>query len=172
MPQKDYKISRHDKLVAIIHWELCKKYGFPNPENSYMHQVDRAIRVLENNEAKLLWDFSIQTERKIDLNKPDILLPVKQTKTCFIIDVACPFDNRILNKEREKINVYTDLKYEILKCLKGEVKKLFIIPIIVGALGLVTKNLRPKINVEMSIKQKQKVCLLGTARILRKALDC
>ena len=100
---------------------------------------------------------------------------MKQTKTCFIIDVACPFDTRILNKEREKVDVYTDLKYEILKCWKGEVKKAFIIPIIVGALGLVTKNLRPnlqKINVEMSIKQIQKACLLGTARILRKALHC
>ena len=29
MAQKDYMISRHDTVAAIIHWELCKKYGFP-----------------------------------------------------------------------------------------------------------------------------------------------
>ena len=30
MTHKDYKISRHDKVAAIIHWERCKKYGFPH----------------------------------------------------------------------------------------------------------------------------------------------
>ena len=30
-----------------------------------------------------------------------------------LIDVACPFDTRVLCKEREKINNYWDLKYEI-----------------------------------------------------------
>ena len=68
-------------------------------------------------------DFSIQTEAKIDHNKPDILLLDKKKKTCFIIDVACPFDTWIGKKEREKVEYYTDLKFEILKCRKGEVKK-------------------------------------------------
>ena len=59
-------------------------------------------------------------------------------------------------------------------CWKGgEVEKVFIVPIIIGVLGLVTKNLRTnlqKINFEMGIKLMQKACLLGTARILRKVL--
>ena len=63
-------------------------------------------------------------------------------KTCFIIDVACPFNARIGKKEREKVEYYTDLKYEILNCWKGKVKKVLIIPIIIGALGLVTKKLK------------------------------
>ena len=46
-----------------------------------------------------------------------------------------------LGKKREK-KYDTDLKYEIFKCWKGEVKKVVIIPIIIGALGLVTKNLK------------------------------
>ena len=45
-------------------------------------------------------------------------------------------------KGRENVEYYTDLKYEILKCRKGEVKKVLIIPIIIGALGLVTKKLK------------------------------
>ena len=87
----------------------------------------------------------------------------------------CPFDTRIEGKEKEKIAYYTDLKYEILKCWKNEVNKVIIIPIIIGALGMVTKNLRKYLKVagvENGIEQLQKSCLLGTARILRKVLDC
>ena len=54
-------------------------------------------------------------------------------------------------------------------------KNTIIIIIIIGALGLVTRNLRTnlqKINFEMGIKPIQKACLLGTARILRNVLDC
>ena len=32
-------------------------------------------------------------------------------------------------KGRENVEYYTDLKYEILKCRKGEVKKVLIVPI-------------------------------------------
>ena len=66
----------------------------------------------------------------------------KKTKTCFVIDVACPFDTRLRAKEQEKIEHYNDLKYEIMKVWKNEVKKVIIVPIIIGALGSVTKNLR------------------------------
>ena len=55
-----------------------------------------------------------------------------------LIDVACPFDTRIVRKEKEKMEVYTDLKYEILKCWRNEVKTVIIIPVVIGALGIVT----------------------------------
>ena len=58
-----------------------------------------------------------------------------------LIDVACPFDTRIERKEKEKIEVYTDLKYEILKCWRNEVKTVIIIPVVIGSLGIMTKNL-------------------------------
>ena len=124
---------------------MCREYGFPHTEKSYEHSIDKDKKVLENEGVKLLGDFSIQTEAKINHNKLDILLVDKKKKTCFIIDVACPFDTRIGKKEREKVEYYTDLKYEILKYWKGEVKKVLIIPIIIGALGLVTKKLKEQI---------------------------
>ena len=55
------------------------------------------------------------------------------------------------------------------------VKKVLIIHIIIGALGLVTKNVESNleiINFKNGIEPLQKACLLGTARILRKVLDC
>ena len=98
------------------------------------------MSVLENEKVKLLWDFSIQTEIKIDHNKPDIVLLDKKEKTCYVIDVACPFDTRVEKKEKEKFEHYTDLKYELLKVWNTEVTKVYIMPIVIGALGIVTKN--------------------------------
>ena len=51
-----------------------------------------------------------------------------------------------LGKKREK-KYDTDLKYEILKCWKWEVKKVLIIPIVIGALGLVTKNVKSNLEI-------------------------
>ena len=108
------------------------------------------------------------------MNVIDQILLEKSEKKCFLIDVACPFDTRIGKKETEKMEKYTDLRYEILKCWKGEVNSVMVVPIVVGALGMVTNKLRfylDKIKFKPGIEPLQKTCLLGTARILRKVLD-
>ena len=71
----------------------------------------------------------------------------KRNKVCWLIDVACPFDTRIDKKENEKIEAYTELKYEVLKVFWTEVQKVFIVPIIIGALGSVARKLGK--NLEM-----------------------
>ena len=81
LAQNDYKKARHDKVAAIMHWQMCQKYGFPTTAKSYEHFVDKEMAVLENDKVKLLWDFSIQTEIKIDHNKPDMVLLNKEGLT-------------------------------------------------------------------------------------------
>ena len=88
--------------------------------------------------------------------------------------MACPFDTRIEKKEKEKFEHYTDLKYELLKVWNTEVNKVYIIPIVIGALGTVTKNVAKyleKIDFKPGLDPLQKACVLGTARIIRKVLD-
>ena len=88
--------------------------------------------------------------------------------------MACPFDARVEKKEKEKFEHYTDLKYELLKVWNMEVTKVYIIPIVIGALGIVTKNVAKyleKINFKPGLDPLQKACLLGTAIIVRKVLD-
>ena len=147
LAQKEYKLSRHDKVAAILHWDICKKNGFECGDKSYEHVVDSEKKVLENEDVKVLWDFPIQTDKKLDHNRPDITMINKRKKVCWLIDVACPFDTRIDKKEHEKIEAYTELKYEVLKVWRAEVQKVFIVPIIIGALGSVTKKLGK--NLEM-----------------------
>ena len=86
-------------------------------------------------------------------------------KTCYVIDVACPFDTRIEKKEMERKNAYCDLKYEIFKVYKGEVNKVLIIPVIIGALGSVTKRFKSyleQLKCEVRMEVLQRTCLLGT----------
>jgi hypothetical protein len=44
----------------------------------------------------------------------------KKEKTTHIVDVVCPFDTRVKESERTKIEKYTDLKYELPKGWKGK----------------------------------------------------
>ena len=77
----------------MIHWKLCEKWGFERGEMWYTYNVEK---VLESDLCKILWDFSIQTDKKMNHNRPDITVIDKENKTFLIIDPSCPFDSRIL----------------------------------------------------------------------------
>lgn len=70
------------------------------------------------------------------------------------------------------VDKYQDLKLELRKIWKC--RKVTIMPIIVGALGIVGRGLSlwlKKINMVVKSDLIQKSCLLGTARIIRKVLE-
>ena len=115
----------------------------------------------------------MEAETKIDLNKPDLIL-LEKKKVCYRIDVACPFDLRIEKKEKDMVKNYTDLKYGILKKWKNEVTKVYIVPVVTGALRMVSKNNCRYLGIIGfgGLEKLHKTCFLGTARILRKVLDC
>ena len=169
LAQKQYRHWRHDRVALVIHWTLCKRFGFPHSDQWYEHVPER---VLENENVKLLWDFSIQTDHHLEHNKPDILIHEKTSRGCYIIDVACPFDTRVKTKELEKVERYQDLKREIGRI--WECRNVCVVPIVIGALGTLSKNFSSwaaKIEVEEKIDMMQKACMLGTAKIIRNVLD-
>ena len=107
----------------------------------------------------------------IGARRPDITIFDKERRKCQLIDIACPGDNRVAEKEDEKIDKYRDLAREVSKLWNVKVE---IIPVVIGALGTIPKLLESRIkDIGISIKtaQIQKPVLLGTARILRKVLE-
>ena len=53
-------------------------------------------------------------------------------------------------------------------------RKVEVIPVVIGALGTVTKHFEKwieKLDLDLTIEAIQKPCLLGTSRIIRKVLD-
>lgn len=55
----------------------------------------------ENDQAKLLWDFQIQTDKVVMANQPDIVAD-KQRNTAVVIDVAMPSSSKIRKKENTR----------------------------------------------------------------------
>ena len=113
----------------------------------------------------------IITDRHVPCNKPDIVIQEKKTDRCQIIDVAIPSDYNSQKKATEKKRKYVDLQIE---CQRLWNKKVEVIPVIIGATGIVEKNMKKyvgRIPGHQNIYNLQRLAILGTAHILRKALS-
>ena len=105
-------------------------------------------------------------------NRPDIIIKNNKEKTCTLIDVAIPADRNVVQKEMEKKLKYKSLCIEIqrmwnLKCT--------IVPVIIGATGIVTRSLKKNLESVLGkhlIDSLQKTAILGTSHIIRKVLQC
>ena len=76
-------------------------------------------------------------------------------------------------KKKEKCTNYSELKYDIVTIQK-KVRKVEVIPVVIGTLGTVTKLFKKwieKLDLDLTIEALQKPCLLGTVRIIQKVLD-
>ena len=167
MAQKEYK-NRHDWVGRRIHWDICRKFGVNVSEKWYNHEPES---VVENDTCKVLWDFTIQTDHVIEARRPDLILIKKEENNCIIVDFAIPYDTRIEQKEKEKVEKYQDLKRELQKLWNMKVK---VVPIVIGALGTPPKDIKSRVEelgIETRIEEMQKTVILQSARILRKVLE-
>ena len=165
--QKEYK-RRHNNLGKIIHWKLARKCNFEAGNIWYEHEPES---VLENEDYKILQDFSIQIDHVIEAWRPDLVVVDKKDRICETIDFAVPGDSKIEEKEKDTIEKYQDLGRELQKIWNVKVK---IIPLVVGSLGALPKefgNRLKQIGITVGTAQVQKTVLLGMARILRKVLE-
>ena len=140
-----------------------------NTEKWYIHKPEK---VLESKNCKILWDFPIKAHKTLEHNCPDVTFIDKKNKKCLLIDPAWPFDTRIEKKEEEKCTNYSDMKYEIAKIWK--MKGVEVIPVVIGALGTLTKHLEKwieKLDLDLTIEALQKPYLLEPAIIIRKVLE-
>jgi hypothetical protein len=95
--------------------------------------------VYEEGDVTVLCNQAVHTDTEITANRSDIIIKNKKEKTCTTIDMATLADRNVEQKEAEKKLKHSSLGTEIqrmwnLKCT--------VIPVIVGATGIVTKSLR------------------------------
>ena len=120
----------------------------------------------------MLWNQAVHTDIEVTANRPDIVIKNKKEKTCTLIDVAIPADRNVVQKEAEKKLKYKSLCIEMqrmwnLRCT--------IVPVIIGATGIVTRSLKKNLKTitgKHSIDSVQKTAILGTSHIIRKVLQC
>ena len=118
-------------LGKTVYWKPARKYNTEVVDKWYEHEPES---VLENEDYKILWDFSIQTDHVIEARRPDLAVVDKKSRTCKIHDFAVPGESRIEEKEKEKIEKYEDLRKELQKICNVKVK---FISLIVGSLGAI-----------------------------------
>ena len=155
-------------LGKIVHRKLARKCNFEAGVKCYEREPES---VLENEDYKISWDFSVQTNHVIEARRPDLVVVDKKERSCKIIDFAVPGDSRIAEKEKDKIEKYQELGRELQKIWNVKVK---MIPLVVGSLGVIPKqvgNRLKQIGITAGRAQVQKTFSLGTARILRKVLE-
>ena len=106
--QNQYK--RHDTMARAVHWNLCKKYQMPYSNKWYEHQPQP---VTENENVKLPWDYSIRTDRVIQVHRKVLTLVDKTNNKVSLIDVAVPWDSRAEEKKQERRDRYQNLRIEL-----------------------------------------------------------
>ena len=122
-------------------------------------------------EIKTRKELIIQTDHLISAERPDLIIINKKKSICKIVDFAVPVDHRINLKEYEKKDKYLDLARELKKLWN---MKVTIVPIVIGALGTVTKGLLKgleDLEVGGRVETTQTTALLRTASILRRVLE-
>jgi hypothetical protein len=88
-----------------------------------------------------------------------------------LIDVVISSDKNAIQKEAENKLKYKNLSIEIQRMWNMEC---FIMPVIIGATGIVSKSLQKYLETitgQHSIDSLQKTTILGTSHIIRKVLQ-
>jgi len=93
--------------------------------------------VYEEEDVTVLWKQAVHKDREVTENRPNIIIKNKKEKTCTLIDVAIPADRNIVQKEAEKKLKYKSLCIEIQRMWN---LKRTIIPVTIGAIGVVTRS--------------------------------
>ena len=135
LASREFKRS-NDNVAKTVHWKLVEKYGLERKDKWYGLEPEGTV---ENSDTKLLSDINILCNHVIEIRRPDIILIIKVEKSCIVIDIAIPEDNKIHQRQKEKVEKYQELKREIERLLK--LPNVQVVPAMVGALGSVTNAL-------------------------------
>jgi hypothetical protein len=95
--------------------------------------------VCQHEDITVLWNQGVETGRAVLANRPDIIIKNMKDKICLLIDVAIPSDRNVIKKETKKKLKYKNLSIEIQRMWN---MKCFVIPVIIGATGTVTRGLK------------------------------
>ena len=161
-------ISRHNNAAAYLHWSICKDHDIEITDKWYQ-QAPETVTHNKDNNITIMWDMPVNTDRTTTANRPDIIVKDSVNSTCKLIDMTVPSDRNIALKEKK--SKYKDLELEIQRMWH---MKTIVIPVVVGALGTVKKGMVEnikKVSERATVTEIQKICMLGSARILRKMLS-
>ena len=150
-----------------IHWLLLKKHGILTGSKWYSH-VPNVVTETDDGKVTIYWNKPIKTDKKVNYNRPDMIMIDREENTWHIVDFAIPMDHHVKEKEEEKIDKYMELASEVRRQYRV---KTVIVPIALGALGTVPAKLSKsleKLELDDIIGSLQIAVLTSTAAIFRR----
>ena len=119
---------------------------------------------------EIWWDKKVITAKVLEHNRPDVVVIDREKERWTMVDFSVPFDVNVGSKELEKTNKYERLATEVSREHSVDT---IIIPIVVGALGTVSRNLAGglrRLGIDDVLGGLQMSAVIGTSAILRKVL--
>ena len=165
-----YYTARHNGVCKYLHWTICKELSIQCSDKSWEHIPERTTG---NQRYTIHYDYVIPTATYLEnaAVKPDIVIWDKVEKLATLIEVSVPNDSGLNRAEREKRTKYQGLMYDMKR--NWHLQDISIIPVIIGAKGLMKKNFKKylaSIPGNPSAQEIQTIALKGTVKILKRSL--
>uniref|UniRef100_A0A915L869 Reverse transcriptase n=1 Tax=Romanomermis culicivorax TaxID=13658 RepID=A0A915L869_ROMCU len=181
-------VKRHNSVARNIYYLLCVKYGF---DTRHFNQMIEGCR--QNGPITLYWDHPIITTKKVLHHRPDLVMVDEQSKTVLIIEVSVAWHTWLCDQEMRKHSKYavnstltveqepaTGEPFPVSENLATEMGrdlgcKVTMVPIVIGATGEISKNLRSNLNklgltareCEKLIERMARSAVIGSAVIIK-----
>ena len=176
LANSDY-LSRHNRALMVFAVAWSKEHKLLGEEVKWYEERWCRGHILENEDAKLSWDFEFNLRKTTTSRRPDLILEDKNTKSIWICDMACPQQNNIEMNRNEKQTKYRQLAFELRERRAGY--KIKVTPIVIGALGGGVKETKRQINLifdkdelsEKVVGEMQKTILMDSETLIRKVLS-
>ncbi len=162
-----YHTRRHDLVCKEIHINVARRIGALKSagQKPWNYSPDRIVM---RNGHQLFWDRDWGDAARLEHSKPDIVWVRK--KEVLVIEVATPADHNVGAREEEKTTKYIPLCGVLAKLFRKPAR---VVPIVVGATGVVSKNLvknAATIDPCISPTQLQRIAATETARMAQQLL--
>ena len=172
MPSRYYLPMRHDVVAKHVYGTIRKKEK-SKPKIDY--NGDEFIFVEKN--IEYWWNISVKTPAKMRHNRLDLIIWNNKDKPCNVVEFSCPADMNVSKKVQEKEDNYGPL-LRATQLTYPEYKFMFL-PIIVGALGTIPKELLENIkklgfkDIEASklLRFIQQKSIVGSVKICKTFLN-
>ena len=162
--------KRHNKVCSYLHWKVCQAYNIET-KPVWEHEPEP---VTANDAVTIFYDKPMLPGRYCEGGaiKPDLVVWDREKKTAKIIEVTVPNDFGLNRAERQKLLKYQDLKNALRET--WDLDDACIIPVVVGATGLIKTNLKTYLDSipgSPSMDEVQLAALKGTISIIKRALS-
>ena len=126
-------LARHNKALVVLALAWTKEQNLLDQNVKWYQEKWNRRHVLENSQAKLIWDFDFNLRKTTTSKRPDVMLEEKQTKTVWICDMVCTQKKNIEHKRLEKGTHYRQLAFKIRERRPGFNVK--VMPLVISAFG-------------------------------------